>query len=173
MSEPRGAAPVRRLVFATRNAGKLTELRLLLTDLAGDIEVLSALDMALPEVVEDAPTFAGNAAKKAREVSVWSGLPALADDSGLEVDALAGAPGVISARYAGPEQDDRRNNQKLLAALMPPAEDETAAIEDVDLGEEVPVEGEEDDVFLEAEEEDEAAVPDIIGGPGDAAEEES
>jgi uncharacterized protein (TIGR02300 family) len=54
-----------------------------------------------------------------------------------------------------------------------PAEDETAAIEDVDLGEEVPVEGEEDDVFLEAEEEDEAAVPDIIGGPGDAAEEES
>jgi XTP/dITP diphosphohydrolase len=117
MSEPRGAAPVRRLVFATRNAGKLTELRLLLTDLAGDVEVLSALDMALPEVVEDAPTFAGNAAKKAREVSVWSGLPALADDSGLEVDALAGAPGVISARYAGPEQDDRRNNQKLLAAL--------------------------------------------------------
>lgn len=115
-------APARRLVFATRNAGKLTELRLLLADLSGAIEVLSALDLALPEVVEDAPTFAGNAAKKAREVSVWTGLPSLADDSGLEVDALGGAPGVISARYAGPEQDDRRNNDKLLAELkgVPP-----------------------------------------------------
>ena len=114
----------RRLVFATRNQGKLTELRQLLAGLdgGGAIEVSSALDLALPEVVEDAPTFAGNAAKKAREVSAATGLPALADDSGLEVDALGGAPGVVSARYAGPEQDDRRNNEKLLAALagVPP-----------------------------------------------------
>lgn len=113
----------RRLVFATRNAGKLTELRQLLAELDGvAIEVLSAADLALPEVVEDADTFAGNAAKKALSASRASGLPALADDSGLEVDALGGAPGVISARYAGPEQDDRRNNEKLLAALarVPP-----------------------------------------------------
>ncbi len=116
------AAPVRRLVFATRNAGKLTELRQLLAELDGAIEVLSAADLDLPEVVEDADTFAGNAAKKALSASRAAGLPALADDSGLEVDALGGAPGVISARYAGPEQDDRRNNDKLLAALarVPP-----------------------------------------------------
>jgi XTP/dITP diphosphohydrolase len=117
------AAPVRRLVFATRNAGKLTELRQLLAELdGGAIEVLSAADLDLPEVVEDADSFAGNAAKKALSASRAAGLPALADDSGLEVDALGGAPGVISARYAGPEQDDRRNNDKLLAALarVPP-----------------------------------------------------
>jgi XTP/dITP diphosphohydrolase len=109
--------PRRRLVFATRNQGKLTELRELLADLDGAIEVTSALELDLPEVIEDADTFAGNAAKKARSASIATGLPALADDSGLEVDALGGAPGVISARFAGPEQDDRRNNDKLLAAL--------------------------------------------------------
>ncbi len=83
---------------------------------------MSAGDLGLPDVVEDADTFAGNAAKKALSASRATGLPALADDSGLEVDALGGAPGVISARYAGPEQDDRRNNDKLLAALarIPP-----------------------------------------------------
>ena len=109
--------PRRRLVFATRNQGKLTELRELLADLGGAIEVTSAIELDLPEVIEDADTFAGNAAKKARSASIATGLPALADDSGLEVDALGGAPGVISARFAGPEQDDRRNNDKLLAAL--------------------------------------------------------
>ncbi len=115
----------RRLVFATRNPGKLSELRQLLAELDGApdaIEVLSASDMALPDVVEDADTFAGNAAKKALSASRATGLPALADDSGLEVDALGGAPGVHSARYAGPDQDDGRNNDKLLAALarVPP-----------------------------------------------------
>ena len=67
--------------------------------------------------MEDAGSFAGNAIKKAREVSIATGLPALADDSGLEVDALDGAPGVHSARYAGVHADDRANNDKLLAAL--------------------------------------------------------
>jgi XTP/dITP diphosphohydrolase len=71
----------------------------------------------VPDVIEDADTFAGNAAKKAREVSAATGLPALADDSGLEVDALGGAPGVYSARYAGAGHDDAANNAKLLAAL--------------------------------------------------------
>jgi XTP/dITP diphosphohydrolase len=99
------------LVFATRNHGKLVELRDLLPEL--DIRPLPDL----PDVVEDADTFAGNAIKKAREISAATGLPALADDSGLEVDALGGAPGVYSARYAGDGHDDAANNAKLLAAL--------------------------------------------------------
>jgi XTP/dITP diphosphohydrolase len=110
---------MRPLVFATRNAGKLRELRQLLPDIdVIDIDQAAArLGRAIPETVEDADTFAGNAIKKAREVSASTGLPALADDSGLEVDALAGAPGVHSARYAGPIHDDVANNAKLIAAL--------------------------------------------------------
>jgi XTP/dITP diphosphohydrolase len=110
----------RRLVFATRNLGKVAELRALLADL--DLEILSARDLALPEVEEDGDTFAANARKKAHEVAAATGLPALADDSGLEVDALGGAPGVHSARYAGPGATDPANNARLLAALagVPP-----------------------------------------------------
>ncbi|HEU0029778.1 MAG TPA: RdgB/HAM1 family non-canonical purine NTP pyrophosphatase [Kofleriaceae bacterium] len=115
----------RPLVFATRNRGKLVELRDLLTG----IEVIDVDDAArrighaIAEVVEDADTFEGNAIKKAREVSRATGLPALADDSGLEVDALGGAPGVHSARYAGDTEANNHelasslNNTKLLAAL--------------------------------------------------------
>ncbi len=109
----------RPLVFATRNKGKLVELRQLLPD----VEVLSVDEAAarigrdVPEVVEDADTFVGNAIKKAREVSAVTRLPALADDSGLEVDALGGAPGVFSARYAGEAKGDAANNTKLLDAL--------------------------------------------------------
>jgi len=104
-----------RLVFATRNRGKIVELRELLAELP--LEVLSLDDVHVPEVVEDGDTFAANAIKKAREVSAATGLPALADDSGLEVDALGGAPGVYSARYAGDDATDDANNDKLLAAL--------------------------------------------------------
>jgi XTP/dITP diphosphohydrolase len=108
----------RPLVFATRNAGKLVELRLLLPG----VDVLSIDEAerrvgAIPDIVEDEPTFAGNARKKAREVSKLARLPALADDSGLEVDALGGAPGVRTRRYAGEEATDAANNAKLLAAL--------------------------------------------------------
>ena len=103
---------MRTLVFATRNPGKLVELRELLPDVS-----IVPVDPAMPEVIEDAPTFAGNAAKKALEVSAWMKLPALADDSGLEVDALEGAPGVYSARYAGDGHDDAANNAKLLATM--------------------------------------------------------
>jgi XTP/dITP diphosphohydrolase len=120
---------MRPLVFATRNKGKLVELR----DLLPGIDVLSIdeaaarLGVTIPEVVEDAETFAGNASKKAREVSRATGLPALADDSGLEVDALGGAPGVYSARYGGEGHDDAANNRKLLGALAGvPAEKRTA-----------------------------------------------
>ena len=102
-------------MFATRNKGKLVELRDLLPGV--DVRAIDELDVHVPEVVEDADTFAGNAIKKAREVSAATGLPALADDSGLEVDALGGAPGVYSARYAGEGHDDAANNAKLLAAL--------------------------------------------------------
>jgi XTP/dITP diphosphohydrolase len=114
----------RPLVFATRNKGKLVELRELLPGLAvlSIDEAASRLGVSIPDVVEDADTFAGNAIKKATEVSRVTRLPALADDSGLEVDALGGAPGVYSARYAGEPHDDARNNAKLLAALanIPP-----------------------------------------------------
>jgi XTP/dITP diphosphohydrolase len=113
---------MKKLVFATRNRGKLTELRQLLADLEGEVTIASALDLDLPDVVEDRDTFAGNASKKALEVSRATGLPALADDSGLEVDALGGAPGVRSARYAGEGAGDQANLDKLLAALagVPP-----------------------------------------------------
>lgn len=119
----------RPLVFATRNKGKLVELRELLPGIRvlSIDEAAAALGIAIPDVVEDADTFAGNASKKAREVSLATGYPALADDSGLEVDALGGAPGVYSARYAGEPHDDGKNNVKLLDALAGvPADKRTA-----------------------------------------------
>ena len=131
----------RPLVFATRNQGKLVELRELLAglDVLSIDEAAARIGRTIPEVVEDADTFAGNAAKKAREVAAITRLPALADDSGLEVDALGGAPGVLSARYAGVGHDDAANNAKLLAALVGvPADRRTArfraalALADVD-----------------------------------------
>ena len=124
----------RPLVFATRNRGKLVELRQLLpgVDVLAVDEAAARLGREIPDVEEDADTFAGNAIKKAREVSAATGLPALADDSGLEVDALGGAPGVWSARYAGPGAGDAANNAKLLAALRDvPAERRTARFRSV------------------------------------------
>ena len=121
-------------MFATRNPGKLVELRQLLpgASVLGIDEAAARLGRAIPEVDEDADTFAGNAAKKAREVSQATGLPALADDSGLEVDALGGAPGVWSARYAGPGAGDAANNAKLLVALAGvPADRRTARFRSV------------------------------------------
>ncbi len=104
------------LILATKNRGKVAELGRLLKDM--DIRVLSMDDMGdLPEVLEDADTFLGNAMKKARTVAEATGIMALADDSGLEVDALDGAPGVRSARFAGAEATDAENNEKLLRKL--------------------------------------------------------
>jgi XTP/dITP diphosphohydrolase len=107
------------LVFATRNHGKLAELRQLLSgfDVLSIDEAQLRLGVTIDDVVEDADTFIGNASKKALEVSLATGLPALADDSGLCVDALHGDPGVYSARYAGQPGNDAANNAKLLAAL--------------------------------------------------------
>jgi XTP/dITP diphosphohydrolase len=127
----------RPLVFATRNPGKLVELRQLLPviDVLGVEEAEARLGRTIPDVEEDADTFVGNAAKKAREVARATGFPALADDSGLEVDALHGAPGVWSARYAGhggSGSGDAANNAKLLDALRDvPADRRTARFRSV------------------------------------------
>ena len=119
----------RPLVFATRNRGKLVELRELLPGIAvlSVDEAANRLGRDIPDVVEDADTFVGNAIKKAREVSHVTGLPALADDSGLEVDALGGAPGVFSARYSGAGHSDAANNTKLLDALAAVAPEKRTA----------------------------------------------
>ncbi|AFV10662.1 non-canonical purine NTP pyrophosphatase [Thermacetogenium phaeum DSM 12270] len=105
-----------KLVIASRNRGKIAEYGEMLRDLP--VEILSLADFPdLPEVRETGRTFRENALIKARAAAAATGLIALADDSGLEVDYLNGAPGVYSSRYAGPEQNDEANNRKLLAAL--------------------------------------------------------
>jgi XTP/dITP diphosphohydrolase len=105
-----------RLVLATRNPGKVAELAARLADLP--VTLVSAADLpGAPEVDEDAGTLHGNALKKARALAAFAGLPALADDTGLEVDALGGAPGVLSARFAGPDATDADNRAALLDAL--------------------------------------------------------
>lgn len=105
------------LVVATTNRGKLAELRELLADMP--VEILSLEDVSKKPVVvvEDGNTFEENAIKKAREVSELSMMLTLADDSGLEVDALGGAPGVRSARFAGERATDAENNAALLGEL--------------------------------------------------------
>lgn len=105
-----------RIVVATRNRGKLAEIREALAGLPVELVPLDDVPGA-PEVVEDGETFFDNAAKKALALCRHAGLPALADDSGLEVDALNGAPGVYSARYAGENATDPDNIRKLLAEL--------------------------------------------------------
>lgn len=108
-------AAAAEVVLASRNAGKLAELQALLQPLRWRLRSLAEFDAA--PVEESAPTYVENALLKARQAAEASGLPALADDSGLEVEALAGAPGVRSARYAGEPADDAANNRKLLDAL--------------------------------------------------------
>ena len=102
-----------RVVLATRNAGKLAELRRILAPYG--VELVGLDDVATYEPApETAPDFAGNALAKAREAAGATGLPAVADDSGLSVDALNGMPGVLSARWAGPARDDAANLQLVL-----------------------------------------------------------
>src|SRR3982751_3050995 len=110
----------RRLLITTGNLGKVVEIRHELegAGLLGEMEVVGLKDFSgWVECVEDRPTFVGNAGKKARHFADFSGCLTLADDSGLCVDALGGAPGVYSARYAGRHGDDEANNRKLLEAL--------------------------------------------------------
>ena len=106
-----------RLAVATGNRGKLKEIEELLAGLG--VEIFSTVDSPdFPEVEEDGTTFGENALKKAREFHRHTGLPCIADDSGLAVDALGGRPGIYSARYAGEGADDRKNNQKLLREML-------------------------------------------------------
>ena len=104
------------VVLASRNAKKLKELQALLVPRGFAVQLVSAYSDE--DVAETAPTFVENALLKARHAARVSGLAAIADDSGLEVDALGGAPGVYSARYAGEPSDDAANNAKLLTALQ-------------------------------------------------------
>jgi XTP/dITP diphosphohydrolase len=105
----------RRLVIATGNVGKLREFRSLLAGLP--FELTSSAELGLPSPEETGATFLANALLKARHAANLSASAAIADDSGLEVDALNGAPGIYSARYAGEGADDAANNAKLLRAL--------------------------------------------------------
>lgn len=112
-----------KVLLATQNQGKVKELQELLAD--AQIEVLSLQDIGdWEEVAETGSTFAENAALKARAAAERTGYISIADDSGLEVDALNGAPGVYSARFAGEPKDDERNNDKLLKLLAEIPEDE-------------------------------------------------
>jgi XTP/dITP diphosphohydrolase len=107
-----------RVFLASRNVKKLEEMRRMLADHLPGLEVLGLDDVApYDEPVEDQPSFAGNALLKARAGLAATGLPSIADDSGLCVDALHGMPGVLSARWSGPPKDDDRNNALLLAQL--------------------------------------------------------
>lgn len=106
---------MKKIVLASNNAGKLKEFAQLFAPL--DIEIIAQGELNVPECPEPHATFVENALAKARHAARLTGLPALADDSGLCVHALGGAPGVYSARYAGEPKSDTANNQKLLSEL--------------------------------------------------------
>lgn len=117
-----------RLVLATHNQGKLAELRAILDGVLPPAQIVSAEDLGSPDVKETGVTFAENALLKARALAESTGLVAIADDSGLAVDVLGGAPGIFSARWAGHHGDDRANLDLLLAQLADiPAEHRRAA----------------------------------------------
>lgn len=115
-----GAPTAARLVLATRNPGKLRELREVLAPLVPGLDpqaVVSAAELSVPEPVEDGLSFAANAEIKARALAEATGLPAMADDSGLCVDVLGGAPGIFSARWCGHHGDDAANLRLLLEQI--------------------------------------------------------
>ncbi len=114
-----------QIVLASNNAGKVREINQLLAE--QQIKVLPQKEFSISEVEETGLTFVENAILKARNAALHSGLAAIADDSGIEVDALRGAPGIYSARYAGAGGDDAANNEKLLEALKEVPENERTA----------------------------------------------
>ena len=114
-----------KVVLASNNAGKVKELQDMLDEL--DIDVLPQKAFDIPEIEETGLTFVENAILKARNTAQYSGLAAIADDSGLEVDALLGAPGIYSARYSGEGATDEFNNNKLLDALSNTPEQQRTA----------------------------------------------
>jgi len=114
-----------KIVLASNNPGKVREIGAMLAD--SGIEILPQSDFAVSEVEETGPTFVENAILKARHAAEHTGLPAIADDSGLVVDALNGAPGIYSARYAGENASDADNLHKLLEAMADVPEDQRSA----------------------------------------------
>jgi XTP/dITP diphosphohydrolase len=106
---------MKRIVLASNNKGKVREIGQLLAD--RNLEVVPQSEFNIPDADETGLSFVENAILKARHAASLSGLPAIADDSGLEVDALKGAPGIYSARYAGNDATDAENNRKMLAEL--------------------------------------------------------
>lgn len=115
----------RRIVLASNNPGKVAEIQRLLADI--DVEVVAQSVLGVPEAEETGQSFVENALLKARNACAHTGLPAIADDSGLEVDALQGAPGIRSARYAGASATDAENVSRLLDALADTPEAERTA----------------------------------------------
>lgn len=116
---------MQKIVLATNNQGKVNELQNLLADAGFDIVAQSQFN--LPDADETGLTFVENAIIKARYAAKLTGLPAIADDSGLVVEALNGEPGIYSARYAGEHGNDESNNQKLLQALQPIPQEKRSA----------------------------------------------
>ncbi|MBL4828162.1 MAG: RdgB/HAM1 family non-canonical purine NTP pyrophosphatase [Spongiibacteraceae bacterium] len=114
-----------KIVLASGNRGKLKELQQLLSE--HTVEVIPQSTFNVPEAIENGLSFVENALIKARNASKHTGLPALADDSGLEVDALLGQPGIYSARFAGPKANDADNNSKLLHQLQNVPESQRSA----------------------------------------------
>lgn len=114
-----------KVVFASNNAGKTREVAAVLAEL--ELELVPQADFQVTEAEETGLTFVENAILKARNACRQTGLPAIADDSGVEVDALRGAPGVYSARYAGADADDAANNARLLQELAQVPEAERTA----------------------------------------------
>lgn len=114
-----------QIVLASGNQGKLRELQARLAEL--NVEVLPQSHFAIPDADETGLSFVENAILKARHAAKLSGLPAIADDSGLEVDYLQGQPGIYSARFAGPDADDKANNAKLLKLLWGVPENQRSA----------------------------------------------
>ncbi|MFP1862494.1 XTP/dITP diphosphatase [Lonsdalea quercina] len=116
---------MQKVVLATGNAGKVRELADLLADFG--LDIVAQTELGVDSAEETGLTFIENAILKARHAARVTGLPAIADDSGLSVDALAGAPGIYSARYAGEDADDRQNLNKLLESMQDVPDDQRTA----------------------------------------------
>lgn len=116
---------MKKIVLASANAGKVREINQLLS--GHGIEVVPQTEFDVPEAIEDGLTFVENALKKARHAAKLTGLPAIADDSGIEVDALDKRPGIYSARYSGEGATDTKNNEKMLTELKDIAQDNRTA----------------------------------------------
>jgi len=114
-----------KIILASGNAGKVREINKLLSDQG--IEVIPQTEYDVPEAIEDGLTFVENALKKARHAAKLTGLPAIADDSGIEVDALDKRPGIYSARYSGEGATDAKNNKKMLSELKDVSEEKRTA----------------------------------------------